>query len=79
MAAPIPDISDIKAKALRIFGEKFGEQADVCVYAPGRVNLIGEHTDYNEGFVLPMVISMSLTHMSPAQFFSLFHFFLFFF
>lgn len=55
MAASVLDIDSVKAKTLQIFAEKFGEQATVCVYAPGRVNLIGEHTDYNEGFVLPMV------------------------
>jgi len=55
MAALLPDVNSVKAKALQTFAEKFGEQATVCVYAPGRVNLIGEHTDYNEGFVLPMV------------------------
>ncbi|XP_011873492.1 PREDICTED: galactokinase-like isoform X4 [Vollenhovia emeryi] len=58
MAAPLPDVSSVKAKALRAFAEKFGERAAVCVYAPGRVNLIGEHTDYNEGFVLPMALPM---------------------
>ncbi|KAH0956018.1 hypothetical protein HN011_009695 [Eciton burchellii] len=58
MAAPIPDVGIVKAKALRIFSDRFGEQADVCVYAPGRVNLIGEHTDYNDGFVLPMALPM---------------------
>jgi galactokinase len=39
------------------FRETFGRDPD-CVWAsPGRVNLIGEHTDYNEGFVLPMALS----------------------
>ncbi|MFN0086423.1 MAG: galactokinase [Blastocatellia bacterium] len=37
------------------FGALFGEAPRVFS-APGRVNLIGEHTDYNEGFVLPMAI-----------------------
>ncbi len=35
---------------------KFGENPDVVVRAPGRVNIIGDHTDYNDGFVLPMAI-----------------------
>ena len=38
------------------FGSVFGRGADGAVRAPGRVNLIGEHTDYNDGFVLPIAI-----------------------
>ena len=46
---------------LGIFTEVFGPgSAPVIVRAPGRVNLIGEHTDYNEGFVLPVAVDFSL-------------------
>ncbi len=38
------------------FEKRFGGGAEVVVRAPGRVNIIGEHTDYNHGFVLPMAI-----------------------
>ncbi len=38
------------------FVKKFGYSPDVAAYAPGRVNLIGEHTDYNDGFVLPFAL-----------------------
>ncbi|MEV7606999.1 galactokinase [Paenarthrobacter sp. NPDC089322] len=38
------------------FEETFGKTPDGVWQAPGRVNLIGEHTDYNEGFVLPFAI-----------------------
>lgn len=47
------------AKALECFREKFGDQGDIREYfAPGRVNLIGEHTDYNGGHVFPCALSM---------------------
>ncbi len=38
------------------FSQAFGRPATVIARAPGRVNLIGEHTDYNDGFVLPAAI-----------------------
>ncbi len=43
-------------RAIHAFADRFGRPAEWVVAAPGRVNLIGEHTDYNEGFVLPMAI-----------------------
>ncbi len=38
------------------FAEAYGGAPDLIARAPGRVNLIGEHTDYNDGFVLPAAI-----------------------
>ncbi len=38
------------------FRVRFGGEPELLVQAPGRVNLIGEHTDYNDGFVLPCAI-----------------------
>ena len=43
-------------KTQQAFIDAFGSQAALSVRAPGRVNLIGEHTDYNGGFVLPCAI-----------------------
>jgi galactokinase len=42
------------------FRRTFGEAPAILVRAPGRVNLIGEHTDYNEGFVLPAAIDRAI-------------------
>ena len=39
------------------FRERYGSNPVAMAAAPGRVNLIGEHTDYNAGFVLPMAIN----------------------
>lgn len=48
------EVSAATMKAL--FGERFGHAPTVIAAAPGRVNLIGEHTDYNNGFVMPMAL-----------------------
>jgi galactokinase len=44
------------ARAAAVFQAAFGQPHTVQVQAPGRVNLIGEHTDYNDGLVLPCAI-----------------------
>jgi galactokinase len=47
---------DMQQQVSDAFEQTFGERPPVLVRAPGRVNIIGEHTDYNDGFVLPMAI-----------------------
>ena len=47
----------IESLFLRKIGKRLGR---VVVRSPGRVNLIGEHTDYNEGFVLPAAIDKAI-------------------
>jgi len=49
-------LTAIAERASIAFHERFGRPATLLVAAPGRVNLIGEHTDYNDGLVLPMAI-----------------------
>ncbi len=47
---------DAEGRARRLFERSFRGAPTHLVRAPGRVNLIGDHTDYNDGFVLPMAI-----------------------
>lgn len=42
------------------FTEYYGYNAEQTVFAPGRVNIIGEHTDYNDGFVMPCAINYGM-------------------
>jgi len=49
------------------FVQIFKGQPDLIVRAPGRVNLIGEHTDYNDGFVLPMAIDYDIRIAARAR------------
>ena len=52
-------MNEIKTKLLSDFKRIYGESADVRIFfAPGRVNLIGEHTDYNGGHVFPCALSL---------------------
>ncbi len=48
------------------FAELFGRPSEIVAEAPGRVNLIGEHTDYNGGYVLPLAIPQR-THAALAR------------
>ncbi|MCL6268938.1 galactokinase [Sansalvadorimonas sp. 2012CJ34-2] len=49
--------TDLQVLTSQTFQEQFGSAPKQFYWAPGRVNLIGEHTDYNDGFVLPCAIN----------------------
>ena len=51
---------DLAAEVRAAFVQAYGYEPAGLYRAPGRVNLIGEHTDYNEGFVLPMAIDRAV-------------------
>ena len=58
---------EIEEKAARAYAERFGAEPALVASAPGRVNLIGEHTDYNGGLVLPCAIDRRVaTAVGPA-------------
>lgn len=50
-----------QAKIEQLFLSKFNYENSVVCHAPGRVNIIGDHTDYNDGFVLPAAINYGTT------------------
>jgi galactokinase len=51
---------ELRARVLGEFERRFGGMPSFVARAPGRVNLIGDHTDYNDGFVLPMAIDREI-------------------
>jgi galactokinase len=53
-------MKDMQNQVNKSFAEYFHEEPTFLVRAPGRVNLIGEYTDYNDGFVLPMAIDRAV-------------------
>jgi len=48
-------VDELLSQAMEHFEAVFKQRPSCASCAPGRVNLIGEHTDYNDGFVFPMV------------------------
>jgi galactokinase len=50
----------MKQRLVKTHSEKFKTDPEFCVFAPGRVNVIGEHTDYNGGLVMPMALDKGI-------------------
>ncbi len=57
MIEPNPSVTDLLEQASTLIRERFGAEPAWTSVAPGRINLIGEHTDYNQGWVLPIAIN----------------------
>ncbi len=56
-----------REELVSLFGKKFHHDPEMIVQAPGRVNLLGEHVDYNDGIVLPAAINRSVFIASSPQ------------
>ena len=54
------DFSCMKELMQKKYLELFGNASELIVRSPGRINIIGEHTDYNDGFVLPAAIDKAV-------------------
>jgi galactokinase len=51
---------ELTVDTIQRFRHLYGEEPEILVTAPGRVNLLGEHTDYNKGFVFPVAIDRQI-------------------
>ncbi|CAG5118473.1 unnamed protein product [Candidula unifasciata] len=58
MSSTVRTVEELIKEANEAFQKKFGVKPRLAAKAPGRVNLIGEHTDYNDGYVFPMALPM---------------------
>lgn len=69
MASRFPAVAELLVEARQMYTQTYGEETSrmVAACAPGRVNLIGEHTDYNQGFVLPMVHYIILSILAQTD------------
>ncbi|KAK9882959.1 hypothetical protein WA026_001177 [Henosepilachna vigintioctopunctata] len=67
MAENIPSLEELIQSATELYKKTFNQDPTVVVQAPGRVNIIGEHTDYNDGFVLPMALPLRTVIVGKAM------------
>jgi len=57
-------VDEMLSEAAHHFESIFKQRPSCASCAPGRVNLIGEHTDYSDGFVFPMVLNTDAVYTS---------------
>jgi hypothetical protein len=65
MTTTLKTIDDLVKDARKYYDTEFpaDETPNICAIAPGRVNLIGEHVDYCDGFVMPMVQKLKFVYL----------------
>jgi galactokinase len=64
---PMTTVEELKAILLDSYQKEFpNDEPTIGAFAPGRVNLIGEHVDYNDGFVFPMAIPLGTMIIGKA-------------
>jgi len=51
--------TDLYKKITAVFNANFDEEP-ILIFSPGRINIIGEHTDYNDGFVFPAAVDKGI-------------------
>lgn len=61
-----PKLPAVQAKVAQDYIRQFSQEPSILVSSPGRINLIGEHTDYNNGFVLPAAIDKNM-HLAISR------------
>jgi len=60
-------LEQLQKNLLEAYRKEFpNDEPTICVFAPGRVNLIGEHVDYNDGFVFPVAIPVGTMIIGKA-------------
>ena len=62
----MPD-SNLNKQLMRDFEERFSRPPEAVAFAPGRVEILGNHTDYNDGFVLSAAIDMGTCFRLPGR------------
>jgi galactokinase len=66
-AEKLQTIEELQAELLDAYRKEFpNDEPNICAFAPGRVNLIGEHSDYNHSFVFPMAIPVGTMILGQA-------------
>jgi len=60
-------IEELQTNLLDVYRKEFpNDEPNICAFAPGRVNLIGEHSDYNNGLVFPMATPIGTMILGKA-------------